>query len=48
MELFNTSKSVHNFAKVKIEVKQADKITDHQQHVFVREHFSKKVITHIL
>jgi hypothetical protein len=40
-ELFNTLKTDHRFANVKIEVKQTDKMTENQQHVFVKEYFSK-------
>jgi hypothetical protein len=40
VELFNLLKADHNFAKIKIEVKQADKMTENQEHAFVREHFS--------
>ena len=48
VELFNILKTDHHFKKIKIEVKQADKMTENQQHAFVREHFSKKIITHFL
>ena len=41
VELFNILRANHNFEKIKIEVKQADKMTDNQQHAFVREYFSK-------
>lgn len=40
VELFNTLKSNHLFAKIKIEVKQSDKMTENQKHAFVREYFS--------
>ncbi len=40
-ELFNTLKADHNFEKIKIEVQQADKMTENQQHAFVKEYFSK-------
>jgi len=40
-ELFNSLKSNHLFTNIKIEVKNADKMTENQQHAFVREHFSK-------
>jgi hypothetical protein len=40
-ELLNTLKSDHLFAKIKIDVRQADKMTDNQQHAFVRDYFSK-------
>ncbi len=45
VELFNTLKTDHRFADIKIEVQSADKMTENQQHAFVREHFSinKKV-----
>lgn len=39
-ELFNLLKADHHFDKIKIETKQADKMTEHQQHAFVRDHFS--------
>jgi hypothetical protein len=38
-ELFNILKADHHFEKIKIEVKQTDKMTENQQHAFVREHF---------
>jgi len=41
VELFNTLKADHLFAKIKIEVKPADKMTENQEHAFVRQHFSK-------
>ena len=40
-ELFNTLKTDHHFEKIKIEVQQADKMTENQQHAFVKEYFSK-------
>jgi hypothetical protein len=42
-ELHNTLSADHHFEKVKIEVKQADKMTENQQHAFVRDHFSKHI-----
>jgi hypothetical protein len=42
VELFNTLRADHRFEKIKIEVKQADKMTENQQHAFVREHFSRR------
>ena len=39
VELLNTLRADHRFEKIKMEVKQADKMTENQQHVFVREHF---------
>ena len=41
VELRNILKADHHFENIKIEVKQADKMTEHQQHTFVKEHFSK-------
>ena len=41
VELYNTLKDDHLFAKIKIEVIQADKMTENQQHAFVRKHFSR-------
>ena len=40
-ELFNILRADHRFEKVSIEVKQADKMTENQQHAFVKEHFAK-------
>ena len=40
VELFNILKEDHLFTKIKIEVKQADKMTVHQEHSFVRDHFA--------
>ena len=41
VELFNVLRADHRFVKTKIEIKQADKMTENQQHAFVREHFSR-------
>ena len=41
VELFNILKADHHFAKIKIEFQQADKMTENQQHAFVKEYFSK-------
>jgi hypothetical protein len=41
-ELLNVLKADHNFKKIKIEAKQADRMTENQQHAFVREYFSKR------
>ncbi len=40
-ELFNILKADHRFQKIKIDVEQADKMTENQQVAFVRSHFSK-------
>jgi hypothetical protein len=41
LELFNTLKEDAHFTKIKIEVQQADKMTENQQHAFVKHYFSK-------
>ncbi len=40
VELFNILKKDQHFSNVKIEMKQTDKMTENQQHAFVRDHFS--------
>jgi nitrogenase subunit NifH len=40
-ELLNILRADHLFEKIKIDVKQADKMTANQEHAFVREYFSK-------
>jgi hypothetical protein len=42
LELFNLLRADHRFDKIKIETQQADKMTDNQQHAFVKEYFSKQ------
>ena len=44
MELMNTLKEDHHFDKIKIEVQQAFKMTENQQHAYVKEYFSKQYI----
>jgi hypothetical protein len=39
-ELLNLLKADHHFEKIRIETKDADKMTQNEQHAFVREHFS--------
>ena len=39
-ELFNILLANPKFAKIKMEIKHADKMTENQQHAFVRKHFS--------
>ncbi len=41
-ELLNILRTDHRFAKIKIEIKQTDKMTENQQHAFVKEYFSKR------
>jgi stalled ribosome rescue protein Dom34 len=40
-ELFNSLRENHQFDNIKIEVINADKMTDNQQHEFVRDYFKK-------
>jgi len=42
-ELFNLLKSDHRFSEIRFQIKSADKMTENQQHAFVRDHFSKRV-----
>jgi nitrogenase subunit NifH len=39
-ELFNILRADNHFEKVKIKTKHADKMTENQQHAFVKEYFS--------
>jgi hypothetical protein len=41
-ELLNLLRADHRFEKIKIEVKQTDKMTEPQEHAFVKEYFSKQ------
>ena len=40
-ELSNILKDDLSFSKIKIEIKQADKMTENREHAFVRDYFSK-------
>lgn len=42
-ELHNLLKADHNFEKIKIDVKQSDKMSDNQQQAFVNEHFANAI-----
>jgi hypothetical protein len=42
VELLKVLRADHNLEKIKIEVKQTDKMTENQEHAFVREHFSQR------
>ena len=44
-ELANLMKDDHLFAKKRVEVRDADKMTENQQHAFVKEYFSESHIT---
>ena len=39
VELLNDIRTDNRFAKIKIEIKQTDKMTENQQHAFVKEYF---------
>ncbi|MEI9909275.1 MAG: hypothetical protein WDO71_06225 [Bacteroidota bacterium] len=39
-ELLNLLKADNRFTKIKIEIRQTDKMTENQQYAFVREYFS--------
>lgn len=41
VELFNHLVKEHHLGKVKIKIEHADKMTDNQQHAFVKKYFSK-------
>lgn len=41
-ELLNILEADLSFSKIKIETKQADKMTENQEHAFVRDYFSER------
>jgi len=41
VELFDLLSEDYRFLKIKFEIKETDKMTENQQHAFVREYFSK-------
>jgi ADP-heptose:LPS heptosyltransferase len=41
VELFNRLSADHRFAKIKIDIQQTDKMTENQQHAFVKEFYTK-------
>jgi hypothetical protein len=43
-ELLNTLKADNNFKNLKIKIEQTDKMTENQQHAYVKNHFSKNII----
>ena len=43
-ELFNLLRADHRFDKIKIVVEPADKMTENQEHAFVRDYFKKEMI----
>ena len=42
-ELYNVLRADHLFEKIKIKTQQTDKLTENQQHAFVRNYFSKEL-----
>ena len=42
IELLNILKHDHLFAKINIETKQTDKMSDYQQQAFIKEYFSER------
>ena len=45
VELFNSLKESHSFDKIKIEVKNTDKMSDNELHSFVRDYFNRMKFT---
>lgn len=41
IELFNLLKKNHLFEKIKIETKTVDKMTENQQHIYLKEYFKQ-------
>jgi stalled ribosome rescue protein Dom34 len=41
-ELLNLLKADHHFENIKVEIEQTDKMTQNQQHAFVKDYFSKR------
>jgi len=42
VELLNSLRADHLHTTIKIKIRQTDKMTENQQHAFVKEHFSKE------
>lgn len=42
-ELHNIMKTDHHFEKIRVEVRQTDKLTENQEHAFVRDFFSSHI-----
>jgi len=42
VELYNIIKADHRYVNIKIELAEADKMTENQKHAFVKKHFSRK------
>jgi hypothetical protein len=43
LELFNIMRADHHFEKIKLETKESDKMTQNEQHAFVRKYFSHRL-----
>ncbi len=43
IELFNFLRKNHLFENIRIDVLASDKITENQQHAFVKKHFAKRI-----
>ncbi|WP_244214224.1 hypothetical protein [Pedobacter jejuensis] len=43
-ELYNTFKDNYLFSKIKVEIRSADKMTENQQHAFVKTYFESNSI----
>lgn len=41
-ELLNILRADHNFENIKLEIEQTDKMTQNQQHAFVKDYFSRR------
>ena len=44
VELLNFLKGDQHFSKIKIAIQDADKMTENQQHAFVKDYFSKHIV----
>ncbi|MFI5148831.1 MAG: hypothetical protein ACHQRM_03795 [Bacteroidia bacterium] len=42
-ELFNLLKSDTRFSEIRFQIRHTDKMTENQQHAFVKGHFSKRI-----
>jgi hypothetical protein len=42
LELLNILRADHHFEKIKLETKDSDKMTQNEQHAFVRDYFSQR------
>ncbi|MCW3126611.1 MAG: hypothetical protein JWO03_2269 [Bacteroidetes bacterium] len=44
LELFNIMLADHRCSKIKLEVKNSDKLVENQQHAFIKDYFSKHLV----